>query len=153
MSINKFIILAAILTITACSTTPMVQNNGHIIRQSKIDKIIPQNTTKREVTKLLGSPTTKTLFNEERWLYISSNIEELAFYKPEETKREILQISFNDDETVKEVKILDKQDGKNIIISEDKTPTHGHKLKAIEQILDNFGRFAGTNSNNNKHHP
>ena len=144
MSIKKLTILTAYIFISltsACTFSPMTSNNGHFVSENKIEDIIPGKTTKRDIIKLLGTPGTKTLFNEERWLYISNLVEAKAFFAPKETKRDILQVSFNSDETVKEVKIFNKEDGKEIIISEDKTPTTGHELKAIEQLIGNLGRF------------
>jgi outer membrane protein assembly factor BamE (lipoprotein component of BamABCDE complex) len=143
MSINKKIFFIAIFTITisACSNLYILNETGNMPRANNIEKIIIGETNEKEVLKILGSPSTINKFNDKSYIYMSSKIKSIAFFKPEEIERNVLTIEFNKNNTVSKISRLNKQDGKEINISLDKTPTTGKELTVWEQIIGNIGRF------------
>jgi len=143
MSINKkiFFIAAFSLSISACSNLYILNETGNMPKASKIERITIGETNERAVLQILGSPSTVNNFDTKSYIYMSSKIKSVAFFKPEEIEREVLTISFNKNNVVKKISRLNKQDGQEINITLDKTPTTGKELTAWEQIIGNIGRF------------
>ena len=133
-----YLSILLIATIAACTT--IEERHGALLKPSTIQKIEP-NYTKSQVVSLLGSPSTKATYGEEIWYYISNN-QERNFVSDDDLKdQEVLAIYFNENDKVYNVETYGLVDAKNIAFAERKTPTAGHELTAIEQLLGNVGRF------------
>ena len=75
------------------------------------------------------------------WFYISETQEAVAFFAPDETERNVVAIAFDQQGVVKSVRQLGLDDGENVAFSEKATPTAGHNMSIIEQMVGNIGRF------------
>lgn len=98
-------------------------------------------TTKEDVRKRLGSPSSTSDFGEERWFYIRSKLEQVAFFAPETVMQDVLAITFDNEGNIKGVERYGLQDGRRIDYAKDYTPTEGNELGFFEQLLGNLGRF------------
>ena len=97
--------------------------------------------TKEDVERLLGSPTSITLFEKESWLYIESEEQNRLFLPQKEINREVIQVSFKKDGTVERVKKWTLEDGKDIAYDTETTPVVGKDLSVIDEMIGNFGKF------------
>ena len=153
MSINKMILgLFCGLILCSCSTAKQnewfVSHNGNMPSEERIAKI-KTGTTKNEVLEFLGAPSATTSFNDSTWIYMSSEIKRIAFMKPEETERNILKISFNNDGQIIAIDRLSKNDGKDIEPVADKTEVKGQNPGFFRKYFGGVGQynpFAGQNS-------
>ncbi len=143
MSTNKLCLAAFI---AALSTTSCVNNewfithNGNMPTQERIDKL-QKGQNKEEVLANLGAPSSVVSLDRNTWLYMSSEVERIAFFKPEEISRDILVVRFNDDNQVVNIQRLAEQDGKMVDISEDKTQTLGHEQGFFEKYFGGVGTY------------
>lgn len=131
------------IALSACG--PQIANRGNKPHAEDLARIKPGVQTRSEVQGILGSPSSRSLYGQETWFYISGTRESEAFFKPEETERDIVAITFNAQGVVETVSNLDKADGENLQFSEKKTPTAGHNMTIVEQMIGNLGRFNSTN--------
>ena len=131
------------LALVGC-TTNLVGDNPSDIR---VHAIKAGKHTKEDVTRLLGSPTSITLFEKESWLYIESKEERFVFFPPTETERKIVKITFKPDGTVSKIKELSLADGKKVAIDTTETPIAGKDLSIIDEFIGNFGRFPANKGN------
>lgn len=140
---SRFLAAAAIVALgTALSACgPRVYAGGNKPLPSDIAKITPGQQTRSEVQRALGSPSSRSLYGEEVWFYISATQESMAFFAPEETERNVVAIAFDERGVVKEVRQLGLEDGETVAFSEKATPTAGHNMSIIEQMVGNIGRF------------
>jgi len=132
--------LSIFLVIVLAACTTIEERHGALLKPKTIQKIVP-NTTKQQVVSLLGSPSTKSSYGEQIWYYISNNQEREILANDDMLAQEVLAIYFNEDDKVYNVETYGLQDAKNVAFIERKTPTAGHELTAIEQLLGNVGRF------------
>lgn len=114
---------------------------------------IKSNTVvKSELQSRFGPPSFAETQDDITSLYYVSFIKErFAFFKPTITERNILAIHFSGD-TYKDYAEYSLKDGKDIVITSEKTPTYGKDMSVIQQILSNVGRFnngVGQNGRNN----
>lgn len=134
-----FFIMIAVFAVTSCA--PMIDSRGNFPEEKKISEIIPGKTKSFEVEYYLGSPSSKSVFGEEVWYYISSKQKRFAFYKVEELERKILKISFDEDGVVYKVEYNDLNDAVDVKIAGKETKTYGHSMGLLEQLIGNLGRF------------
>lgn len=136
-AVAGILVLGAALA--ACS--PQVSTIGNKPLATDLARIKPGEQTRSQVQEILGSPSSRSLYGEEVWFYIGGTREVVAFLKPEETERNVVAIAFDERGVVKEVRALGLDDGEEVAMSEKKTPTAGHNMTVVEQMVGNIGRF------------
>jgi outer membrane protein assembly factor BamE (lipoprotein component of BamABCDE complex) len=142
MHSKSFSILWAIALLgatTACE--PVVDLRGNMPAPERLSEVKPGVFKKSDVAALLGTPASTSVFGDERWYYISSKIETVAFFKPEELERQVVVIDFDRAGTVSEIHKLELKDGKEVAMEARETPTAGRDMSIIEQLLGNIGKF------------
>ena len=123
---------------SACSRNPEIQ--GYMFRPEDLAALTPGQTTKEEVQRKLGSPSSKSDFGPETWFYISRKTESMAFFEPKTTDQQVMALEFNG-EVLANIKKLGLQDAKKVAFAKDTTPTEGHSIGLMEQLLGNVGKF------------
>ena len=150
-------ILATALT-AGCATS--VEQRGNLPEQDKIAEIHPGSTTKDEVVKILGSPSSVSVFNDKSWYYISRRTGQLAFFDPNVIDQQVYVVNFDDQGVVKAVDHKGMEDGKEITPVARATPAPGRELSFLEQVIGNLGKFnksaagaSGGGSSSDTHQP
>jgi outer membrane protein assembly factor BamE (lipoprotein component of BamABCDE complex) len=132
-------IAAVILVMTSC--TPTVSTHGHAITASDLAQITPEVTSREEVTRILGSPSTIGTFDKERWFYVSQRSEVISFYQADITQQDVVRIDFDSNGIVSDVRTHGLELAQAVDPDPNKTRTLGNELSAVRQILGNIGRF------------
>lgn len=135
---SKRFLALALLAAGACS--PIVDNRGHSTQDLDLSQITPGTTRHEDVEALLGSPSLKSDYGDV-WYYVSAQKETSGVFAPEITKQKVIEISFDESGAVKDVAKYSKEDGKAVALVEKSTPSAGHSLTFMEQLLSNFGKF------------
>ena len=125
--------------VVGCATS--VEQRGNLPAQDKIAEVHPGTTTKEEVIKILGSPSSVSVFNDKSWYYISRRTGQLAFFDPNVLDQQVYIVSFDNQGVVTAVDHKGLEDGKEIIPVARATPAPGRELTFLEQIIGNLGRF------------
>jgi outer membrane protein assembly factor BamE (lipoprotein component of BamABCDE complex) len=135
-------LLTGLLTVAALpACSPTVDQRGHLPEPDKLAVIRPGSTTRDEVTKILGTPSSIGVFNDKTWYYISRRTEQLAFFDPDVMDQQVYIVDFDDRGVVKAVGHKDLKDGREISPAPGATPAPGRELTFLEQIIGNVGRF------------
>ena len=118
MSIYKiFSIIGVVVLFGGCTTAKQnewfLSHAGNMPAKERIEKI-KIGETKDTVIDVLGLPSSVNAFDENSWIYMSSDIKKMAFFAPEEKERNILHITFNQSDEVSDIKFLSLEDGKKI---------------------------------------
>src|SRR5690606_18420031 len=132
--------VAAAGLVGACSGT--VNNHGHVMRESALETLQPGISTRQTVTQALGSPSSVAAFDDRTWYYIGQKVENLAFFKPQTKERQVLVLRFDQYGVLDSMEMLSAEDGRQIAFVDRETPTAGHELTFMEQLLGNVGRFS-----------
>jgi len=123
----------------ACS--PTVDQRGNLPDPDKLASIRPGATTKDEVVKILGTPSSTGVFDDKNWYYISRRTEQLAFFDPDVVDQQVYVVNFDDRGVVRAVDHKNLKDGREIEPAPGATPAPGRELTFLEQIIGNVGRF------------
>lgn len=134
---RSFIFAFTALILAAC--TPNVESRG-ALKDADWKEQVKIGSTQEDVLNALGSPSAKSSFGEETWYYIAARRESFAFFKPEVTEQNITRITFEGG-AVKSIDAFDKSQARDIDIAGRVTPTEGHSMGFMEQVLGNLGRF------------
>jgi outer membrane protein assembly factor BamE (lipoprotein component of BamABCDE complex) len=132
--------LACGLVLTA-SCGPVVRTRGQMVQDHRLGEIVPGTTTAEEVLATLGSPSTTATFQDGVWYYIGQRMEQRAFFRPEVADRRVVQITFDADGVVEEVRELTLDDAREVELVERETPTLGRRMTVMEQLVGNLRRF------------
>jgi outer membrane protein assembly factor BamE (lipoprotein component of BamABCDE complex) len=134
-------------TVLAAGCARSVEQRGNLPEQEKIAEIHPGSTTKDDVIKILGSPSSVSIFNEKSWYYISRRTGQIAFFDPNVIDQQVYIVNFDDQGIVRAVDHKGLEDGKEITPVARATPAPGRELSFLEQLIGNLGKFnksAGT---------
>lgn len=115
--------------------------NGYSFDEAQLVKLVDEKSGKGRVKSLLGSPSSRSDFGEETWYYIHRQYENIAFFEKELVSQDIIAVRFDESDRVVSIKQYNEQNAREIAVADDITPTEGHDLNIIEQLLGNLGRF------------
>ena len=147
MSIRNLFLLGLIVVFsTSCSNNAFLVHNGNMPSPDKISQI-SIGQTRQEVEKVLGSPSSISSFDGNTWIYMSSTFRKVAFFEPKELDRKILSIGFDEEGKVSKISSYDKEDGNQIDISEQKTPTEGHDIGFFQKYFGGVGAYMPISGN------
>src|ERR1700746_2761441 len=140
-----FVLLAAISGATIAGCAASVEQRGNLPNPDKLSEIRAGSTTKDEVAKLLGTPSSVSVFdNDKSWYYISRRTAQTAFFEPDVLDQQVYIVNFDDQGVVKAVDHRVLEDGKEITPVARATPAPGRELSFLEQLIGNLGKFNST---------
>jgi len=131
--------MAAVALITACAAD--VAQRGNLPDRDQLAHIHPGTTTKTEVEKLLGSPSSTGVFDGNSWYYISKETKQVAFFNPDVLNQQVYIIRFNDKGVVAGIDHKTLKDGHAVAMAPGETPAPGRQLTFFEQLIGNIGKF------------
>jgi outer membrane protein assembly factor BamE (lipoprotein component of BamABCDE complex) len=131
----------AALALLCAACEPQVAERGHTDLKDKIGQITPNVSRKADVQSILGSPSSTSQFGDERWYYITATHQTQAFFEPEITDQQVVQVIFDEGGVVKDIRQYGKGDAKDVELTERTTPTSGAEYGFFEQLLGNIGKF------------
>lgn len=126
------------LALAGCAAT--VAQRGNVPDVEKLEQIKLGNS-KDDVVQLIGSPSTIGTFTDKRWYYISRKTEKVAFFNPTTVDQQVVEVVFDENDKVLEVKKLNLADAQDVDVVDRKTPTAGKTITVFDQFLGNLGRF------------
>jgi outer membrane protein assembly factor BamE (lipoprotein component of BamABCDE complex) len=139
---GALVLACALLAGTALNgCAPQVSQRGHVMHDSVVEQLEPGRQSQNQVANMLGSPTSIAAFDDKTWYYISSNVERIAFLDPDVKDRSILELRFNTEGVLDEIRHYTLEDGQEVEMVARSTPTPGREMTILEQFFGNLGRF------------
>lgn len=111
-----------------------------MVEDFRLAEVTPGISTRTNVLKSLGSPTTTAPFDENVWYYIGQKMEKRGIFDPEVVDEKVVVVAFNDEGIVTTLQEIDA-DRTEVPLAEGKTPTSGNDVSLFEQLLGNVGKF------------
>lgn len=135
------VVIVLALLLAGCTVSE--DQRGNLPDPDKVAEIKPGTTTKEQVVKILGSPSSASTFDDDTWYYISRKIKQVAFFSPTVLDQQVFIIDFTDDGVVKDLGHKTMADAEPITPAPGATPAPGRELSFMEQLIGNIGRFGG----------
>ena len=117
MSFIKLTTFIVFVFIVNCSGNKISNYHGSKALDAKFHEIKINNTNKNDLLKIFGQPSTKSDFNENKWFYferIKTNQSLFKLGKQKIKKNNILIVEFNQKGILKEKKLLNLNDMKDV---------------------------------------
>jgi outer membrane protein assembly factor BamE (lipoprotein component of BamABCDE complex) len=131
-------ILLSIILLTSCS---QIEKRGYSFELSDYQNLKEGINNKNNTLDAMGYPSlTNNSADEELWIYYSENIKKLLFFKPKILDRKIITVSFNADQTIKQIKTYDLANQNQINFNPDYTQVESAKISWWKQIFGNIGQ-------------
>ena len=137
---TAFLIAGCLIAITSTACTPVVSQRGNMVQDFQVQEVTVNESTRSDVLRSLGSPTTKSTFDPNVWYYIGQETEKRGILDPEVTEERIVLVAFNDEGYVEAIQDVDRE-RMDIPYVREKTPTHGNEVTVMQQFFGNLGKF------------
>jgi len=125
------------------------QVRGNMVDLDALKELVPGTSTRADATTLLGSPTIKASFDDNRWIYIGEVTRPRIAGTQSVVKQKVVVLTFDEKGVLREVKRLDKKDSMPVDVVARTTPTPGGHASFFQQLFGNVGSVGpGIGSNN-----
>ncbi len=133
---------AALLLLGGCSffQAPS-QVRGNRIDPDDLKELVGGTSTKADATALLGSPTARASFDDNRWIYISSVTRPRIGRVQGVLSQNVVVLTFNDQGVLQNVEQLNQDDALPATVSSRATPSPGTEASFMQQLFGNIGRY------------
>jgi outer membrane protein assembly factor BamE (lipoprotein component of BamABCDE complex) len=141
--------VALCLSVTACAWfSQPPQTRGNRVEEDQLKELTPGTSTKADVTALIGSPTEKTIFDDNTWLYITEVTRPRIGRTLGVLDQQVVVLTFDDRGVLTGEKRLVQDDAVPVSVASRTTPSPGTEASFMQQLLGNIGKFtpAGTSS-------
>lgn len=128
--------------LTAC--TAQYRNHGYVPPEEDLQQIVPGVDTRGTVEELVGVPTTSGVLSDSAFYYVGSTVKHFGPRKPEVIDRQVLVISFDEAEVVKNIELFGLEDGMVVPITSRVTES-GSNIGLIRKLFGNIGQFSAEN--------
>ena len=114
-------IIFILLIVSNCSFKPVVDHHGVHFLEKKQSSLLVNISNKNDITKILGTPSTKSKFDNDLWIYIERKQTQPKFRnlgKMKIYKNDILVLEINNNGILKKKEFYNIDDMQNITIAE-----------------------------------
>lgn len=145
MTMKKLHLTVTILCASLClaalgGCAPTVNARGNFVKDYQMVTIEPGISTKSDVLRAMGSPTTTDPFDDTVWYYIGQTTEKKGIFDPKVTDERIVMVDFDEMDVVTTIKDVGGN-REEIPFSREKTPTSGNEMTVMQQFFGNLGKF------------
>lgn len=130
-----------ILGLALAGCEPRIHTDGMIPDPIKLASIKPGRQNETQVRELLGTPSTRSMFGDTTWYYISKRTKTIAFFDPETLEQRVVAISFDRSGVVNGIRQYSMNDAIDVSPESRTTPTKGKTLTIWDQMLGNLNRY------------
>lgn len=136
------ILLAAQLLLAGCSFFEAQQvDRGNKVDPDTLSELVVGTSTRADAQALLGTPTAKATFDDNRWLYISQVTRQRVARVPGVLSQNVVILTFDQQGVLQNIEKLDKGDSLPVSVSSRTTPSPGTEASFMQQLFGNIGRF------------
>lgn len=142
--------LGLALTLAGCGLFSAPLNyRGQSVTQDQLKQLVPGTTTEADVTALLGTPTSRGLFDENRWSYMGQVTQARIGRYPGVRAQDVVVLTFNDAGVLEKVQHLNQKEAVQVGMAGGATPSPGGSASFFQQLIGNVGRYSPTPLPNN----
>ena len=139
---NKFFIILSFFTFfSGCQLQEPYQNHGILFLENRSAKLIIDVTNKNDVIKNIGYPHSKSINNDNEWIFIERTLTKGEFHKLGRNiikENNILILKFNKYGILKDKKFLTKEDIKKLAFSDNETTNELSQKSLVQKFLNSL---------------
>ena len=147
-SLSAFLLAASL---AACSAPDFMsfppQTRGNKVDPELLSQLVPGTSTRNDAVALIGSPTTRSSFDDNTWIYISEVTKPLIGATQEIQDQNVVVLTFDNRGVLRDISKRGANDAHDIKVVERATPSPGNDTSILQQLLGNVGRFSAAAPN------
>tara|TARA_B100000795_G_scaffold244388_1_gene208859 strand:- start:331 stop:795 length:465 start_codon:yes stop_codon:yes gene_type:complete len=135
---NLFIFILISLFISACTLKRVENHHGVRSLNKKQDKLIVNKSNKNDILNLLGTPSTKSTFNNDFWIYIERKTDNTSLLKFGEEKivlNNVLVLELNEFGMLEKKEFLDLNNMQDLKFTKKITASEYKKTTFLYEFL------------------
>jgi outer membrane protein assembly factor BamE (lipoprotein component of BamABCDE complex) len=136
--ISVSLILGA-LVVSGC--TADIRKSGYYPLEQELDVIQVGQSTRAQVLGAIGSPSIGSGADDQELYYVGQQARYFGPFKPQLVDRQIVVVSFDSADRVKNVQVLGLEDGQVVVLSQRVTETIAGDFGFFQQLFGNVGNF------------
>tara|TARA_B110000211_G_scaffold208023_1_gene244251 strand:+ start:53 stop:514 length:462 start_codon:yes stop_codon:yes gene_type:complete len=137
---NLFLLLVFFILI-GCKLQEPTKNHGILFLKNRADKLTVDVSNKNDVLSIIGNPHSKSISNDDDWIYIERVLTKGEFLKLGQNvlkTNNVLVLSFDKYGILKEKYLIDKNDKNKLTFSENTTENKLSQSSFIEKFLQSL---------------
>ncbi len=138
--VRRGAVALAIVLLAAC--TALYQNHGYVPRDADLEQVVVGKSTREDVGKAVGRPSSTGLLTGGAWYYVGSRFRHYGPREPQEIDRQVVAISFDEGGTVENVERFGLEKGQVVVLSRRVTDSNIKGLGFLRQLLGNIGNVS-----------
>ena len=134
----KFFILFTFIFLLNCQLQEPTKNHGILFLENRSNQLKVKVNNKNDVLKLIGNPHTKSISNEDSWIYIERVLTKGSFHKLGQNivkTNNILVLTFDKYGVLVQKDFLNKNDINKLEFSEKITENNLSKKSFVQNLL------------------
>ena len=138
---NHIFLFIIFIILNGCQLQDPNKNHGILFLENRADKLVLKKTNKNDVIKILGNPHSKSIDNNNRWLYLERVLTKGEFHKLGQNillDNNVLVLDFDKFGILSNKKLLTIEDKEDIKFSELKTENRLTKKSFVESFLSSI---------------
>ncbi|MAV62009.1 MAG: hypothetical protein CMI80_00805 [Candidatus Pelagibacter sp.] len=135
--LNKILFLLFFI-LMSCQLQDPYNNHGILFLENRSNKLVPNETNQNDVLKIIGQPHTKSIDDENIWIYLERTLTKGKYHKLGKhivKKNNVLVLNFDKYGILKSKELLDIKDSKKRAFSNDTTENQLSKKSFVENFL------------------
>lgn len=140
----------ALLVALLAACTALYQNHGYIPADDELEQVVVGESTRDDVAKTVGRPSSTGLLTGGAWYYVGSRFRHFGPREPQEIDRQVVAISFDESGTVENVERFGLEKGQVVVLSRRVTDSNIKGLSFLRQLLGNIGNISAGQLLNNE---
>ncbi|MGB1642033.1 MAG: outer membrane protein assembly factor BamE [Paracoccaceae bacterium] len=136
---KQLALVLVMATLAACGG--QYRNHGYMPLAEDVDALIVGVDTRDSIIEVMGVPTTGGVLTEEAMYYVRSRVHHKGYVKPNEIQRDVLVLSFDKNQILRNVERFGIEKGKLIRLEHRVTEAPGGDRSVLQQIIGSIGGF------------
>ena len=135
---HKFLILILPIILLNCQINEPLKTHGIIFLENRSEKLIENKSNKNDVIKIIGQPHTKSINNENEWIYFERILSKGEFHRLGQNvlkANNLLRLNFDKFGILKKKEFLNKNNIKKVDFSKMKTNSSLTQKSFVERFL------------------
>jgi outer membrane protein assembly factor BamE (lipoprotein component of BamABCDE complex) len=133
------LVLCGLLSVAACSAT--YKNHGYIPPEEDLQQLVVGVDTRTTVDDVVGPPSLSGMSDEGDYYYVRMRKRTFGMFRPEVIERQVLAISFNEDDTIANIETFGLEDGQIVPLARRVTDSSVVDNGFLRQMLGNIGNI------------
>ena len=140
---SKLIYSLLFIILIGCQIKESSNTHGILFLENRLNKLSINKTNKNDVINIIGQPHSKSISNENEWIYIERVFVKGKFHKLGQNvlkSNNVLYLEFDKFGILKNKKLFDKDDLKKIAFSSKETKNDLSKRSFVEGLFSSLKR-------------